>query len=128
MRRTMIALLVMLFAFPLFATSAVSARQGTPGAMAAGECIAPEIPPGTPTPMEEMMPPEMAATPEDGAEASPAADEEMMMPPEPEPFTGEPASAEQAAAAEAAVNNYWNCWNAGMWVELGALYTPAGLT
>lgn len=136
MRRILIVMLAALLAFPLAATSTASALQGTPQASpAGGECVAPEIPPGTPTPMEdmEMDMGEADASPEaDGSdpamEASPEGGEgEMMLPPMQEPLTGEPASDEDIAEAEAAVANLMNCINAGRYVEFASLWTANGL-
>lgn len=118
MSRFLITVAVLLM-FGMFGT-AVSAQDASPEASpVAAECVAPEVPPGTPSPMEE--PPAMAspeATPEGEAapvEASPALPE------------GEPASDEQAAMVEAAVQNAAACLNAGEYVSYAALFTPEGL-
>lgn len=141
MRRMLVIVLALLLSLPLAATSAVADHHGTPEATPiGGQCIAPEIPPGTPTPMEEMMGgmgmEDPAATPDadDHAgmamDATPEAegeDGEMMMPPMQEPFTGEPASEEDAAEAELAFYNLVDCINAGLYVEFASLWTAEGL-
>jgi hypothetical protein len=121
MRRTLLGFLIVALLFPLGAMS-LAAQDASPAATAMdGECVAPEIPPGTPTPMEEM---DMG-----GPMASPEGDEgEMMMPPMPEPLTGgDPADDATAAEVEAAVHNIINCTNAGMFTEAAALMTPNAL-
>lgn len=120
MRRTLLGFLIVALLFPL-GTMSLAAQDASPAATAMdGECVAPEIPPGTPTPMEEMDMGEPMASPE-GDEG------EMMMPPEPEPLTGEPADDATAAEVEAAVANLESCLNAGMYVELASLFTANGL-
>lgn len=116
MRRTLLGFLIMSLLFPLGAMS-LAAQDASP---MAGECLAPEIPPGTPTPMEEMDMGEPMASPE-GEEG------EMMMPPMPEPITGEPADDATAAEVEAAVRNLESCLSGGMYVEMASLFTANGL-
>jgi uncharacterized cupredoxin-like copper-binding protein len=139
MRRMLVVVLALLLSLPFAAMSAVADHHGTPEATpVGGQCVAPEIPPGTPTPMEDMMGDmgmeDPAATPDADDHAGMAMDatpegedEGMALPPVQEPFAGEPASEEVAAAAEEAFNNLVNCANAGMWLEFGALHTPSGL-
>jgi len=89
-------------------------------------CEAPELPPGTPSPIEE-VPPDQESEPPADAEASPV-DEEA--PPaagegssEEEAPAGNPASDEEAAAVEAAVLNLFGCLNAGEFLSVAALMT-----
>ena len=81
-------------------TPVATAQDATPAAMAA--CVAPELPPGTPTPMDmaspEAMPPMMEPM------ASPAAEVERV---------GNPANEQVAAEATAAVENIVACLNSG---------------
>lgn len=105
--------------------TSVSAQDGTP---VAAECVAPELPPGTPTPME--------ASPEAAEET-----EEMEMPegtpegeeaPESEgpPAMPEGVAADEAAtaAATAGLENLVGCLNSGMYLEVGALMTDSFIT
>jgi len=112
-----VALLLTLVLFAPTATAQDASPEASP---AVGNCVAPEIPPGTPTPME----------------ASPAADMGMAATPEEEPPppaaspevpVGEPAPDDVAAEAEAAVENLVNCFNADEHVMAAALHTEAGL-
>jgi hypothetical protein len=82
--------------------AAVASAQET-----ATECVAPEPPPGTPTPMEERTPEAMAEMEHEVEEATPVA--------------GTPADEATAAQVQAAVQNYAACYNTGdptKWVPL----------
>jgi uncharacterized cupredoxin-like copper-binding protein len=87
-----------------------TAQDATPAPMA--ECVAPELPPGTPTPMDmaspEAMPPMMME------EASPEAEAEVV---------GAPADEATAAAAVAAAQNLAACVNSGNYAGAAALLT-----
>lgn len=97
------------------------AQESTPEASpATGECLAPELPPGTPTPMED---------------ASPAADSELASPeaepegeaafPEPTPLPeGMAADADTEARVMAGMTNWTNCFAAGDFEAVAALSTP----
>lgn len=131
MRRTVTVFLMFVVMFPLGMLS-LAAQDASPEASPmGGECVAPEIPPGTPTPMDEMDMGEPAASPEaeEALDASPEVDEGAMMPPPmPEPITGgEPADDATAAEVEAAVRNLESCIMSGMYVEASSLYTASGL-
>ena len=121
--RRLFALFATLLALSLFAPAAM-AQDATPeGSPVMGECVAPEIPPGTPTPMEE------EASPEAGMEEMATPQEEGPPPAEasPEIAAGEPAPDDVVAEVEATVQNFVNCYNAGEYVKLAALHTIAGL-
>ena len=97
------------------------AQDATPLATPpAGPCEAPELPPGTPTPREE-------ATPEAEAEASPGVEEDQAVAAEeeapPAAPAGTPAASAEAEAAEAALENLFNCINAGDYLAVAALLT-----
>lgn len=106
---------------------AVSAQEASPDASpVAADCVAPSLPPGTPTPMEALMPeaspmPDMAtpadesAAPEDGGPSS-------------EPLAGEPADEATTARVTATVENIIACLNAGDGMAFAALVTPGYLT
>jgi hypothetical protein len=90
--------------------SGVSAQDATPEAVG---CYSPGLPPGTPTPEEEMVEEEAAASPEAmegmemaSPEASPAAVEPLVAPVLPE---GQPADEETALAVTASIENYAAC-------------------
>jgi uncharacterized cupredoxin-like copper-binding protein len=95
-----------------FAQSAtVRAQDATPEA--AGPCVAPELPPGTPTPQE--------ASPEAGTPvAEPALEPEV----EASPEAGTPADEATAAAAAEGAQNIVNCLNSGNYTGTAALFTP----
>jgi uncharacterized cupredoxin-like copper-binding protein len=102
----------------LLAAFSVTAQEATPVA----SCVAPELPPGTPTPMEEAPAAEdegeehdHAATP--GAEEEEAPVGEMTLP------VGTPADAETAAAVTAAIQNLIACIDSGEYLKAGALAT-----
>jgi hypothetical protein len=115
-------ILAMLLSVVVLAPTAV-AQDATP---TAATCDAPELPPGTPTPMED-VPPAQEAPPPAEPEASPADGEEPPaaeeMPADDAPPTGNPASEEEAAAAEAAVLNLFGCLNSSDFLGLAALFT-----
>lgn len=90
-----------------------TAQGSTPATM---ECVAPELLPGTPTPMDQ--------------EAGPLEGDEGGPPPVTNPAdlpSGEAADDETAEAAEAAIANAIGCYNQGEFVSLGALFTADGL-
>lgn len=101
------AVLGLALALLLLPMVGVSAQDATPEGTPAAECVAPELPPGTPT------------------EASPVADEGMEMETEePAPVREGPASRSIAAEAEAAMQNLVNCLNSADWNGVAALMTP----
>jgi hypothetical protein len=97
----------------------VRAQEGTPSA---GDCVAPELPPGTPTPMEEGTPADMAGM----DMGTPAAEEPAATPEPTEAPAGTPAADDAAAEATAAVENLANCFNTNVEGYV-ALHTEAGL-
>jgi hypothetical protein len=98
-------------------------QEGTP---VAGVCDAPELPPGTPTPVETMA--EGAASPmAEEAAASPMAEATPGMASAPEIPTGTPADAETTELVTAAVANVFACLSEGNHLGVAALYTTAGL-
>ncbi|MDQ3412101.1 MAG: hypothetical protein M3509_08265 [Chloroflexota bacterium] len=107
--------------------SAALAQDATP---IAGTCDAPELPPGTPTPMEDMEmggPPADDATPT-GGDATPTGDDAGPPMAEASPMPeGTPADAATAERVTAAIANPIACYNAGDYLGVGALFTPAGL-
>lgn len=133
-------LIAALLTLGLGAPLAASAQDASPLASpAAAACDAPALPPGTPTPMEEMAPPE--ATPTDDtagmAQGSPEAVEaveEVAETAEADPASATPAMvatpagtpADPAAADEAtaAAENLANCLNGGNAEGFVALLTP----
>ena len=96
-----------------YASLGVTAQDATPAASpVAGDCVAPELPPGSPTPMDEMASPEAEmdmASPM--AEASPVAEGDA--PVVPDAPIGTPAEGEDADTAIAAAENIVNCVNGG---------------
>lgn len=106
-----------LLAVGFTAVAPATAQDATPAA--AGECVAPDLPPGTVTPMEaspmadEMAETEMGmATPEAEMAASPEAED-----------PGTPAEGEDADAILAAAWNLANCVNSGDYEGAVALVT-----
>ena len=85
--------------------SAIHARDATP---AAGECEAPALPPGTPTPFEEMEGPPAEASPEVAEVAQEVAEAVEDASPEAAP-AGEPADDAAADEAIAAAENFIAC-------------------
>ena len=116
------SLLVVLVALALAAPAAAVAQEASPAASPmAAACDAPELPPGTPTPMDE-------ATPAAAAEATPGVDEEQTAAevpeePLPEPPAGTPVSGAEADAAVTGLENLVNCINAGDFLGVAALFT-----
>ena len=122
MRRPFV-LVAMLLAVSLLAPTAV-AQDASPGASpVAGDCVAPEIPAGTPTPMEEEASPAVG----DPLEATPEGAVEIVPEGSPEIPSGEPALDDVVAAVEAAVENAINCLGVGDYLAFASLHTPAGL-
>ena len=112
----LLPLIVVFLAFALVAP-AVNAQDASPAASPmAGSCDAPELPPGTPTPMEE-------GTPAAEAEATPGGEEDEGATVEEELPAGTPAAGEQADAAEMALRNLFTCINAGDYLAAAALMT-----
>lgn len=121
-----LVLVVMMLSFVAFAPAAAAQEASPAASPMAVTCDAPELPPGTPTPMEdappaaaEDEPPAPDASPVD-EEAPPAAEEgaaEVEMP------AGTPASEEEVAAVEAAVMNLFACLNEGNFLGAAALMT-----
>jgi uncharacterized cupredoxin-like copper-binding protein len=106
----------------LSATSTVQAQDATPaGSPAAAECDAPELPPGTPTPMDTASPEategEASPIPEDetgdAAEATATEEEDA----------GTPAEDDTGAEITAAVENLAGCVNSGDYEGVAALLT-----
>jgi hypothetical protein len=88
--------------------SVATAQDATPGP----ECVAPELPPGTPTPMEEEGPPPAEATPQDMGEmdmASPVAAEPVD--PRPEAPVGETPDRSTAREINRGIKNVVACVN-----------------
>ncbi len=113
MRALTAAALAGTFALGLGGVATVGAQEASPEASpAAVACLAPELPPGTPTPMEEGAP---------AAMASPMAEEAQAEEATPEP--GTPADDATAAEIEAAVMNYAACFNTGDPAKYVALET-----
>lgn len=107
--------LVAVGAVPTFAQDASPAASS-----GAAACDAPELPPGTPTPMDEATPEASAgedlATPEGEA----GEEEGTEFPPAP---AGTPTSGAAADEATAALENLVGCINAGEYLSVGALAT-----
>lgn len=107
-----------------YASLGVTAQDATPAALPTADCVAPELPPGSPTPMEEMASPEAemdmaspepAATPDgEAGEAAPVA---------PEAPVGTPADGEDADAAVGAAEDFFACVTAGDYEGAVALLT-----
>jgi hypothetical protein len=121
--RRLYVLIALLLAASMVAPT-VAAQDASPGASpVAGDCVAPEIPAGTPTPMEEEASPAAG----DALEATPEGEVEIVPEASPEIPQGEPAPDDVAADVEAAVQNFAACYNAGEYEKVAALHTPAGL-
>ena len=90
--------------------ASVSAQDASPAASpAAVVCVSPGLPPGTPTPMDEMGDMDMGTPVGETEEAgSPVAVEEAE-----EVVTGTPADEATAAIVVASVTNYAACYNEG---------------
>jgi uncharacterized cupredoxin-like copper-binding protein len=119
-----LTLLLMLLALVSLRQLAI-AQDASPTAITT-ECVAPELPPGTPTPMEEMAPPGTPA--HDMAEmGSPEAIAEMAEEASPAPVEvapGTPADAETSDRVVATAENLVGCLNAGNYLGFAALVTP----
>lgn len=110
---------VLVNAAGLPAEFSVTAQEATPAA----SCIAPELPPGTPTPMEETSPDTTEGEEHDHA-ATPGAEEtEDTATEEPALPVGTPADAATTEAVTAAINNLIACVNNGEYLKTGALAT-----
>jgi len=119
--RRLFALVAILLSLSLYAPATL-AQEATPEASPVmGECIAPEVPPGTPTPME--------ASPATGdvLEATPEGEVEIVPEASPEIPVGEVAPDDVAAEVEAAIDNLATCLNSGEYVLYASLHTEAGL-
>lgn len=123
-RMVTVATLLCVLTFGPLAGTIAAAQDATPEMMTAGPCEAPELPPGTPTPMEAMASP--AAMDEMEAMASPEAATEEMTPPEAP--AGTPISGAEADAAATGLENFINCLNAGEYLAAAALTTDDFLT
>lgn len=109
----------------------VTAQEATPGASpVAAECVAPELAPGTPTPMDDMASPEGEApvteataegTPEPAA--TPDGETEEAAPVAPEAPVGTPAEGDEGEEIIAAVENLIGCVNGGNTEGAAALLT-----
>lgn len=118
--RRLFTLVAILLSLSLFAPAL--AQEATPEASpVAAECVAPELPPGTPTPME--------ASPAAGdvLEATPEGEVEIVPEASPEIPVGEAAPDDVVAEVEAAVANAVVCLSAGEFEKFAALHTEAGL-
>jgi uncharacterized cupredoxin-like copper-binding protein len=115
-----IFLLVLSLALLLGSPSLAAAQEASP---AAGACVAPELPPGTPTPMEEMAGMAMG-TPEAIAEAEAIADMAEGATPEMSAPAGTPADEAAAERVIAAAENLIACLNSGNALGFAALLTP----
>jgi len=120
--RRLFALVAFLLALSLV-TPALAQDASPAASPVAGDCVAPEVPPGTPTPME----PEASPAAGDILEATPEGDVEIVPEASPEIPVGEPAPEDVVAAVEAAIANAVSCLNAGDYVAFAALHTEAGL-
>jgi hypothetical protein len=87
------------------------------------ECRHPELPPGTPTPLDDASTPEFemddAATPAEGAGEAPLAT--------PDPNEGDPADQATIERVLEAELNLFHCFNIGDALGAAALYTPEAL-
>jgi uncharacterized cupredoxin-like copper-binding protein len=116
----------LLLSFAVMSPAALAQDASPEASPMAMTCDAPELPPGTPTPMEDVPPasedeepPAPDASPVD-EDAPPATDEGAA---EDEAPAGNPASDEEAADAGAAVLNLFACLNAGDFLGAAALMT-----
>lgn len=111
----------LLLTFPLGVMSTV-AQDTTPIASPAMvECVGSEVPPGTPTAMNESasLPAGMEATAEESGPPQVSASPEIP--------AGEPASADVAARVEATIMNAVSCANSGDFVAFASLFSHDGL-
>ena len=126
MRRIMhlLVVLIVLLLSPL----TVAAHEASPDASpAAVDCVAPDLPPGTPTPLEELMPEATPAgdmaTPMDHAEATPP----VVANTPSEPLEGEAADDATTERVTATVENLIACLDTGNGLAFAALVTPGYL-
>ncbi len=119
--RRLFSLFSLVLVMSLFAPAAMAQDASPEASPAMAECVAPELPPGTPTPME--------ASPAAGMEMEATPEEEGPPPAEasPEIPVGEAAPDDVAAEVEGVVANLAACLNSGDYVAYAALHTPAGL-
>ncbi len=119
--------LVILFAFIGSYPAITSAQGASPAATPSAECVYPELPPGTPTPMEaspaamEGMEEMAGASPEVAEEASP---EVVGTPAPPE---GTPAEQADIDLVTALYESAVACINSGDYLGFAALSTPEAL-
>lgn len=118
-----VAFIVALLALSLLAPIATAQDASPVASPGAAACLAPELPPGTPTPMD------MDASPEAEMEEAMASPEGELPVAEASPAipSGQPASDEQASRVEEALQNLAACSNAGEYVAYAALFTEQGL-
>ena len=115
-----VIVLIAVLALTLGSLLAASAQDASPMASpAVGLCAAPALPPGTPTPRDEME----AGTPE-VAEITETAEAAAATPSPTAAMEGTPADPEQADEAIAAAENFVNCLNSGDPESLAALVSP----
>jgi len=120
--RRLYAVIALLLACTLFAPT-VTAQDASPQAEPLmGDCVAPELPPGTPTPME----PEASPAVGDALEASPEGEVEIVPQASPEIPVGDAAPDDVVAAVEAATANAIQCLNGGDVLAFAALHSPDG--
>jgi len=122
---------VTLFASLLASPALANAQAASPAATPAVECVYPELPPGTPTPVEASP-----AAMEEMGDASPEADEQAEEPagdasPDPvgtpAPPEGEPATQADIDRVIAGIENVFACYNDGDYLGFAALQTPESL-
>jgi len=119
--RRLFSLFSLVLLMSLIAPAAIAQDASPEASPAMAECVAPELPPGTPTPME--------ASPAAGMEMEATPEEEGPPPAEasPEIPVGEAAPDDVVAEVEAAVANLATCLNSGEYVLYASLHTEAGL-
>jgi hypothetical protein len=104
-----VCMLLAITMLAMFGTSAVLAQDATPVA----ECVAPELPPGTPTPMDEGSPVAEEAAPPDAQ----AVEEESTN-------VEGPARPQTVEEAQAGLDNVLACIASGDFLSLAGLMTP----
>jgi hypothetical protein len=130
--RLLVALLFAVLAFPTTLAAQTASPDASP---AAATCSAPELPPGTPTPMEDVSgastpsPPshDMTASPEAADEAEAVAEVAEAATPAAQADTvaaGTPADEATSARVVAAVENLIACLGTGNALGFAALVTP----
>ena len=122
------AFVAALLAFALLGT-ARAAQDATPGASpAAGACVHPELPPGTPTPAEEAAITVGSPAAGEAELTTDAAGEGTPLPPAtPDPNEGTPADQATIDRVRAFEENLFACFNTGNYLGAAALYTPEAL-